>query len=277
MLLPLQASDAAADAPVAVELTFIGTEKFPTGRGKVNLISPLLNVPFNNARWDLYLPPDYDYQKFAGSMAHETQAAPTLQSYSLSEYRAQEAQQKQAKQAETSSFISNARLQLGNGNFKAIDQNKLNPNNDSFSLDLDTRRALEEVKQQVAIGNSMGLNTQSRVYNNFGNIAQAQQPAQSDVQRNNLEQYNKLEQAQQLAVAHVQPLHVNLPTRGLHHAFTQVLQTEVNKALSIQFTAANTQSGGLIRQALGWGLALLVLWAIVKFLLSLQPGEAQQG
>ena len=75
----------------------------------MNLISPRLNVPLNNARWDLYLPPDYDYQKFAGSMAHETQAAPVLQSYSLSEYRAQEAEKKQAKQAEASSFISNAR------------------------------------------------------------------------------------------------------------------------------------------------------------------------
>jgi hypothetical protein len=104
-----------------------------------------------------------------------------------------------------------------------------------------------------------------------------QAPAQSDLQRNALEQYGKLEQMQQLAVAHVQPLHVNLPTRGLHHAFTQVLQTEVNKALSIQFTAANTQSGGLFRQAFGWALALLVLWVIVKILLSRQPRDLQPG
>ena len=84
-------------------MTYIGTEKFPSGSGEVNLISPLLNVPFNNARWDLYLPPDYDYQQFAGSMAHEAQAAPAVQSYSLSEYHAQEAQQKAAKQAATTS------------------------------------------------------------------------------------------------------------------------------------------------------------------------------
>ena len=76
LLLPLEASDAAADAPVTVELTYIVPEKFPSGSGDVNLISPRLNVPLNNARWDLYLPPDYDYQKFAGSMIHEAQAAP---------------------------------------------------------------------------------------------------------------------------------------------------------------------------------------------------------
>ena len=65
--------------------------------------------------------------------------------------------------------------------------------------------------------------------------------------------------------------------RGLHHAFTQVLQTEVNKALTIQFSAANTQTGGLFRHTLAWGLALVVLWVIVKLLLSRQPREAQQG
>jgi competence protein ComGC len=276
LLLPLEASAAAEDAPVAVELTYIGTAKFPSGSGEVNLISPLLNVPFNNARWDLYLPPDYDYEKFAGSMAHETQAAPMLQTYSLSEYRAQEAQQRQAKQAETSSFISIARQNLAISNIKAIDQNKVNWAIGN-SEDTTTRQALEDVKQRVAIGNGNNLNVQGRVFNNYGNFVQAQQPAQSDLQRNALLQYDKLEQAQQLAVAHVQPLHVNLPTRGLHHAFTQVLQTEVNKALSIQFTAANAQSGGLFRQALGWGLALLVLWIIVKILLSRQPRDLQPG
>jgi hypothetical protein len=101
--------------------------------------------------------------------------------------------------------------------------------------------------------------------------------ALSSVDANGLQQWSKVAQAQQLAVARVQPLRVNLPTRGLHHAFTQILQTEVDKPLSIEFTAANTQSGGLFRRAFGWGLALLVLWAIVKFLLSRQPRDLQAG
>ena len=278
LLLPLEASDAAADAPVTVELTYIGREKFPAGSGEVNLISPLLNVPLNNARWDLYLPPDYDYEKFAGSMAHETQAAPTLQSYSLSEYNAQEAQTKKAKLAEAFSFISNARQNAAISNLRAIDQNKLNGNFDS--LDTTTRQALEEVKQNVAFQNAGNLSQQGRVFNNYGvipaNSAQtsAQQPA---LENNSLQQWSKVAQAQQLAVARVQPLRVNLPTRGLHHAFTQILQTEVDKPLSIEFTAANTQTGGLLRRAFGWGLAFLVLWAIVKFLLTRQPRELQPG
>ena len=107
--------------------------------------------------------------------------------------------------------------------------------------------------------------------------AKPQAPAQSDAQRNALLQWDKLAQAQQLAVARVQPLRVNLPTRGLHHAFTQILQTEVDKPLSIQFTAANTRTGGLFRRAFGCVLALLLLWAIVKFLLTLQPRDLPTG
>jgi hypothetical protein len=278
LLLPLEASDAAADAPVAVELTYIVPEKFPSGRGDVNLISPSLNVPLKNARWDVYLPPDYDYQKFTGSMIHEAQAAPTVQTYSLSEYRAQEAGKKQAKQAETTSFISNARKNLAISNIKGIDQNWLNGNGAYIeSLDTDTRNQIEQVKQELNYQNSANLIIG---YNNPGQIApitqslndsqfrQAQMPAQSDVQRNALLQWDKLARAQQLAVARVQPLRVNLPTRGVHYAFTQILQTEVQKPLTIQFTAANTRTGGLIGRLAGGVLGLAVLWILVQILLS---------
>ena len=93
---------------------------------------------------------------------------------------------------------------------------------------------------------------QGRVFNNSADVAAPAPPTRRRplnkpaYENNGLQQWSKVAQAQQLAVARVQPLRVNLPTRGLHHAFTQILQTEVNKPLSIQFTAANTQSGGLV-------------------------------
>jgi len=284
LLLPLEASDAAADAPVTVELTYIGSEEFPSRSGEVHLTSPLLNVPLNNARWDVYLPPDYDYEKFAGSMAHETQAAPVLQVYSLSEYNAQELEKKHAKQVEASSFISNARKNAAISNIRAIDQGKLNGNFDS--LDTTTRQELEEVKANVALQNSVNLNEQGRVYKDSGVVSKnsnftiaansvSQSAEQAEYANNGLLQWSKVAQAQQLAVARVQPLRVNLPTRGLHHAFTQILQTEVNKPLSIEFTAANTRSGGLFRRAFDCFLALLLLWAVVKFILAFQPRAPQ--
>jgi hypothetical protein len=274
LLLPLEASDAAAGAPVTVELTYLAQETFPAGSGEVNLISPRLNVPLNNARWDLYLPPDYDYQKFAGSMIHEAQAAPVLKSYSLTEYHAQEAQLKQAKYAEAVSVISNAREQLSKGNIKGANDFA---NNGSFNYNLDsfdttTRQAFADVQKDVSQANSLNLRQQGRVYNNTENPVQvAQKPAQSDEDRNGLQQWQKVAQAQQLAVARVQPLRVNLPTRGLHHGFTQILQTAVDKPLSIQFTATNTRTGGLFGRMAGCVLALFVLWIIVQYFLTRQP------
>ena len=41
--------------------------------------------------------------------------------------------------------------------------------------------------------------------------------------------------------AKVQPLHVNLPIRGIRRVFTQVLQTEVNKPMTIQMVAASSK------------------------------------
>jgi hypothetical protein len=278
----LEATDTAADAPVTVELTYIVPEKFPAGSGAVDLISPRLNVPLNNARWDLYLPPDYDYAKFAGSMAREVQAAPAVQSYSLAEYQAQEAQKKQAKQADTVKFLSKARENLAISNIKGIDQNKLNANYESF--DSATRSQIEEVRNEVNFRNADIL-TMNGAYNSGGQIStqtgqnlqpnQGQMANPSDVQYNGLLQWSKLAQAQQLAVARVQPLRVNLPTRGVHYAFTQILQTEVDKPLNIQFTAANTRSGGLFGKLVVSVLGFVVLWIIVELLLSRRPRDLQ--
>ena len=76
-------------------------------------------------------------------------------------------------------------------------------------------------------------------------------------------QYTKLQQAQEVAVTKVQPLHVNLPTRGLRYSFTQVLQTELRQPMTIHLTATNSKTTG-------WGMRLLVglagfvaLWIVV--------------
>ncbi len=52
----------------------------------------------------------------------------------------------------------------------------------------------------------------------------------------------KLQQSQEIATARVQPLRVNLPVRGQHFAFTQVLQTESGRPMTIQFFAASTKA-----------------------------------
>ena len=57
--------------------------------------------------------------------------------------------------------------------------------------------------------------------------------------------------------------HVNLPTRGLRHVFTQVLQTEVQKPMTIQFKATNEKAVSWTKRV-GLGLfGFLALWGIV--------------
>ena len=71
-----------------------------------------------------------------------------------------------------------------------------------------------------------------------------------------------MQKAQAVAVARVTPLRVNLPTRGLRHSFVQVLQTEVNKPLTITLSAANDRHIGWLRTTLLWAGVFLVLWLI---------------
>ncbi|MEQ2008788.1 MAG: hypothetical protein ABMA26_18565, partial [Limisphaerales bacterium] len=77
------------------------------------------------------------------------------------------------------------------------------------------------------------------------------------------QQLEKLQKAQEVTVATVQPLRVNLPLRGQRHAFTQVLQTEVNKPMTVEFAARNLKAGGWFKSiALTLG-AFLALWIAV--------------
>src|SRR5438876_11600042 len=74
LLLPLERSTG-DDAPFSIELAYVGTNQFPQRRGNLELISPKLDAPLKSARWELFLPPDYRYSDFAGTMAPEVAVA----------------------------------------------------------------------------------------------------------------------------------------------------------------------------------------------------------
>ena len=77
-------------------------------------------------------------------------------------------------------------------------------------------------------------------------------------------QWEKLEAAQQLAVTKVTPLHVNLPTRGIRYSFTQVLQTEINKPMTIGMLAENTKVPSWTLRGAYSLLAFVSLWLAVS-------------
>ena len=85
------------------------------------------------------------------------------------------------------------------------------------------------------------------------------------------QQWGALQRAQEVTVAKVQPLRANLPTRGQRHSFSQVLQTEVGREMTIRFAAANTKHVGWFKQALYFGGGFLLLWIFVSMVANREP------
>jgi hypothetical protein len=297
LLLPLE-RDIASDAPITIELTFIGQDKFPKTRGAVSLASPKFDLPLKNARWDLYLPPDYDYSRFEGSMNRTSDATlPVEQVYSLSEYNVQQRAQEQQSKMDVRTGLESARENLKGGNLRqaitSYGRAKLKGSKgqaeegearDLKQLEQDVRRAQSSniiiaqnnyfIENAGKLGDQQALQFQAAQAKPVANQPAQQQQAfsQGGQARNpylnydeNIagQQWDKLEKAQQVAVKKVAPLRVNLPTRGVRYSFGQVLQTELRKPMTIRLLAENTKvpswTSRIGLTVLGFG----VLWIIV--------------
>jgi hypothetical protein len=80
------------------------------------------------------------------------------------------------------------------------------------------------------------------------------------------QQWDKLERAQQVAVTKVTPLRVNLPTRGVHLSFAQVLQTELRKPMTVQMLAENTKVPSWTARLFLGVLGFVVLWGFMAMM-----------
>jgi len=303
-LLPLT-REIAADAPISVDLTYVGSSPFPSRKGKVKLDSPTFDVPMKNARWDLFLPPDYEYTGFAGSMNRTSDAAaPMVQVYSISEYNEQQRIQESQQQEEVSLGIKAARQQLSGGNLREAVASLSKAKSSGINLDQKGReRELKDVEKELRRAQSSNLiAAQNRYfYENAGRLegAAGQRTAgsfgvfggaggmgggkivQPDVSLFNDDrvagdQWEKLERAQQVAAAKVAPLRVNLPTRGVHYSFSQALQTETGKAMTLQLMAENVKAPGWLGRLFLAAAAFLVLWAVMAIISSRMKRETAQ-
>ncbi len=285
LLLPLERSSASG-GPVAVELMFVGTNRFPRTRGTVTLATPRLDVPLKNAEWQLDLPAHYRYADFAGTMAR--QSAPggpaAAASFSLDEYNKQEWRKEAEVRTAAMDNLKRLRSQLSEGNLKdavaSVQQSKSFRNRnagigerDLKQLESDLNRAqasnllLYQNNFAIQNGGLAGLNDAQVQAPN----APAQQPGQNATAFNfdnavAEQQWVRLQQAQEVAEAKVQPLRVNLPTRGLRYSFSQVLQTEIGQPMTVQFSAANTRTVYWGARLLKLAGGFLVLWLLAALL-----------
>jgi hypothetical protein len=262
-----------------------------------------------NARWDLYLPPDYDYSRFEGSMNRTSDATlPVEQVYSLSEYNVQQKAQEEQSKVEIRYGLESARKDLQGGNLqKAISSyGRAKFKNAKAPAEETQARELKELESDVRRAQSSNLIAaqNSYYYENAGKLGdqqlQQQQARQGQVFLNvpgqqqgttaqasqagsmilNYDanvaglQWDKLEKAQQVAVAKVAPLRVNLPTRGVHFSFGQVLQTELRKPMTIRLLAENTKVPSWTSRIGLSVLGFVVLWVIVAGLNRRKPAQA---
>jgi hypothetical protein len=270
LLLPLE--PAGDDGPIGVELTYVATHPFPQTRGSFELVSPQMDVPWKSARWELFLPPDYRYSDFGGTMARELGGGGAEASvFSVIEYSKRETENRAEADKALQAQLSSAKSKLSKGQVKeawAEYSRARNAGNFTQAKGAQTKALEEELNRAQSSNlingqNEFSLNNASLTSSQTPGAAVAGQAIQYDATAAEA-QWNKLEQAQELAVAKVQPIHVNLPTRGLRHVFSQVLQTEINKPMTIRLLAANDKIISWPRR-IGAGLASFVLlWVAVS-------------
>jgi hypothetical protein len=272
LLLPLEHS-LGDDSAIPIDLVYVDTRAFPQKRGAVELISPRLDAPLKSARWELFLPPDYDYSRFSGTMSHENETAMVeASSFSFLDWSSRESKNKAELAKEWKSELSNAQKNLGVGNVKEAlaDYNRARNKTDLNGANNSEARQLEADLRR-AQGNALIEAQNAFSLSNNGQIGQAPQQVQAApaVRYDNETaeaQWTKLQQAQDLGIAAAQPIRVNLPTRGLRHAFTQVLQTEVGRPLTVRLFAANTRALSWPKRIAAPLAGFVLLWFLVSLM-----------
>jgi type II secretory pathway pseudopilin PulG len=278
LLLPIQSSGE-GDGALAVELTYVGTNVFPKARGEVGFASPKFDVPLKNAHWEVYLPPDYNYLDLQkGTMTREFTpvAQPMSSSFSILDYSRMEQANKASAKTEVRRDVSEARQQLAGGNVREATAN-FSRAKAKFAADKDADAEVKKLGDDLKTAQASNLiAAQNEFYfRNAGTLAADGNGSLQSQLNYNLgasdslaagEQWTKLQQAQEIVTAKVQPLRVNLPVRGQRFAFTQVLQTEGGKPMTFVLAAENAKMIHWPSRLAGCAAAFLALWGMVAAL-----------
>jgi len=272
ILLPIQQSGT-GDGAIGVDLTYVGTSTFPRTHGTVGFVSPKFDVPLKNAHWKVYLPPDYDYQDFDGTMTRETAVASetSSKSFSILDYSRMEQVNKEQAEVEVQRDVSEARQQLASGDVREASASfyRAKVKSAKGTETGDGVKQLEKDLQNAQASNLINAQSEFSWRNNGLVAGEMNAPGQAggpSVQYDAAaaqQQWVKLQQAQEIVAAQARPLHVNLPVRGVHYSFTQVLQTEPGKPMTIQMQAANTRMVSWPKRILSLTGTFLVLWGLV--------------
>ena len=268
-LLPLDQSE--NGAPFQLEFTYASRFKFPKSQGDVELQTPQFNVPMQDAQWQLYLPEDYRYHDFKGSMTRTRQLhqqhdrhrgyqqhTPALipqtgdnARYEDSTYALQEKAKVEKEQQLFDDNILNAEENFKTGNLEqanrflnqALQLNNNDAPNTAKYKDLERQIRRGQAKRQIDAqfeyysrntrNSSTSGGQQSTGEVAAGTIVYDQDTAERQV--------DVVQKAQRLTERRITPLRLNLPLRGRHYVFAQASQMEIRKSMTVKFEARNTR------------------------------------
>jgi hypothetical protein len=281
LLLPLEGARG-DHRDVSIELTYVATGRFPRTSGRVELVSPRLDIPLKDASWDVFLPPDHAYTDFGGTMTYESaDLAPVSQDFTLASYRRQELEQLATVESRAEDLIAAARQEIASGRFD--NAGRWGVIRSSGLRDESAKRELQVLEETVNQAQSSNLVQAQRDYaaNNslqlglptaFDSADRPESTYDTDVAARQVVQLNR---AQAVAVSRVTPLRVSLPTRGLRHTFVQVLQTEVDRPLTVSFDTRNERETSWFKTGLLWTGGFLGLWLLAFLSTTLRPEKSE--
>ena len=282
LLLPLERSSS-EDSPIPVEITYVGTMKFPRGSGRFELISPKLDLPLKDARWELFLPPDYLYSKFGGTMTYESaELVPITQDFTMAEYQRQELSRQDSFEARAADFLQRVRREMATGRFDNTTQLR-----EYRQAPIRDQQAVQELEQLELYANraqgqqlidaqtAYTLSNTARFGLDVSAVESGTGKAVVDYEAGMAEQQvAQLLKAQLVAENRVAPLRANLPTRGLRYSFIQALQTETDRPLTIRLHARNDHHTGWFTRLIQFGFGFLLLWIAAALALRLRPSRS---
>ena len=268
-LLPLDQSE--NGAPFQLEFTYASRFEFPKSQGAVELQTPQFNVPMQDAQWQLYLPDDYRYHDFKGSMTRTRQLreqherhrgyqqntpALTPQSgdnarYEDSTYALQEEAKVEKEQQLFDNNIFNAEANFKTGNLEqanrflnqALQLNNNDAPNTAKYRDLEQQIRRGQAKRQIdAQFEYYSRNTQNASASGGQQTTGQAVTGTIDYDQDTAErQVDLVQKAQRLTERRITPLRLNLPLRGRHYVFAQASQMETRKSMTVKFEARNTR------------------------------------
>lgn len=291
-LLPLDQSE--NGEPFQLEFIYASRFNFPETKGDVELQSPRFNVPMQDTQWQLYLPEDYRYQDFKGSMtrthhlrelhraeqrgyrqntaALQSQLAASNPRYEASVYAVQERAKAELEQQLFDDNISNAAENFKSGNLEQANRflnqaQQLNnndaPNNAKYK---ELEREVRKGQAQRQIAAQYEYYSRNSITPQQGGQQQASGSAQVtlDYDEGTAErQVDLVQKAQRLTERRITPLRLNLPLRGRHYVFAQASQMETHKSMTVKFEARNTREPQWNWMLAGAAAGLIALTGIV--------------